>query len=744
MHYLTRIVMPPLLLVLTSCALTQNQFEGSPPDLSDEEGLSGEAAGEGPESEGLSRSAAELAEKAGQRDRVEPVLYRGSDRQFKPPKKVEPVKLVGDAVTLNFEEAPLGEVLHAVMGDILGLDYIVDHPVQGKITLRTRTPVPRDQLLQVLESLLKANNVLMVRDKQGRYIVTGSQQAFRLSPEIAAAGASGPGFSTVIVPLQYISAGNMAEILKPVADESAFVRVDNVRNLLMLAGTQVQLEGWLDMVNTFDVDMLKGMSVGLFPLEHSGVEETAQVLNNMLNTGGGEKGNFSQLVKIIPIRRLNSLLIVTPRSHYLDTVETWITRLDAAPDANFAKRLYIYPVQNTTASRLSDLLNQIYTGGGKKGSGSGRGSGGGAGEGGVAPGLSSESIGGGGGGSRSAIDTPGFTDSNSGDDGGAGGAVASVIGGEDSEIEDVRVVADDENNALMIYATGKQYEIISNALQQLDVIATQVNIEASILEVQLTDEMRYGLEWTFSGKFGTDYNGTGQLDLGDSGLNALSGFSYAISNGSDQVKAMLNALAQDSLVNVISTPSVMVLDNQEAYIHVGDQVPVEQGSYVVEGGTVSQNYQYRDTGVKLAVRPSVNAGRLVTMDIEQSVTDLGPDSGVGDQPIFLERNIRSRVAVRSGESVVLGGLIRENASSTDSGLPFLHRIPVLGSLFGTTNNTSRRTELVVVITPRVISNESELRDVSRELRSRVRKMELIRGPVDQSGGESGESGAESP
>lgn len=738
MHYLSRIVIPPLLLLaLTSCALTQFPYEGEPADL-DAEGLSPTKADD-EAGKGMSRSAAELAEKQkSQDDRVEPVLYRGTDRQFKPPKPQEPVKLVGDSVTLNFEEAPLGEVLHAVMGDILGLDYIVDHPVQGKVTLRTRTPIPRDQLLEVLESLLKANDVLMVRDEQGRYIVTGSQQAMRLSPEIASAGGSGTGFSTVIVPLQFISASNMAEILKPVADESAFVRVDNVRNLLMLAGTQVQLRGWLDMINTFDVDMLKGMSVGLFPLEHSGVEETAQVLNGMLNTGsggsggggegggkGGGTGDFAQLVKIIPIKRLNSLLVVTPRSHYLDTVETWIDRLDAAPDSRFAKRLYVYPVQNTTAGRLADLLTSIYSGGSK--GGSSRSGGNSYSQGGVAPGLSNESIGGDTGGSSIG---GGSSYGDSGDSSGSGSAVAAVVGSTGSEGEDVRIVADDENNALMIYATGKEYELISDALQQLDVIATQVNIEASILEVSLTDNLRYGMEWSFKNDIGSNYEGTGSF--GD--LNLGSGFSYAIRNSAGNIKAVLSALSEDSLLNVISTPSVMVLDNHEAYIHVGDQVPVEQGSFVTDSDIVSRNFQYRDTGVKLTVKPSVNAGRLVTLDIEQSVTDLGDQDPDTQQYTFLERSIKSRVAVRSGEAVVLGGLIRENASSSDNGVPFLHRIPVLGSLFGTTNNTNSRTELIVIITPRVVSNESELRDVSRELRSRVRKLELIRGGVDQTGG----------
>jgi general secretion pathway protein D len=191
---------------------------------------------------------------------------------------------------------------------------------------------------------------------------------------------------------------------------------------------------------------------------------------------------------------------------------------------------------------------------------------------------------------------------------------------------------------------------------------------------------------------------------------------------------VLNALSEESLINVISSPSVMVLDNHTAFIAVGDQVPVLQGQTITNGGNSVQNITYRDTGVQLSVRPSVNAGGLVTMDIEQSVIDVGSIDSATGQRAFLDRTINSRVAVRSAESVVLGGLIRENASLGDSGVPLLHKIPVIGSLFGTTTTDNRRTELLVIITPRVLSNEAELRAVSDEMREQVRFLELVRDP----------------
>ncbi len=736
----TLLMLVPL---LASCSLLDNQFRGQPYKP---EPAEASATAEAEEPGQLATGADELA--ASREERVQPVLYRGTDNQIRMPERSEPVRLVGEDVSLNFEEAPLGEVVHAVLGDILGMDYILDHPVQGKITLRSRTPIPRDQLLQILESLLKANNILMVRGSDGRYLVTGSPQATRLAPRLANPRDPGAGYSTVVVPLHFISATNMAEILRPVAEEQSFLRVDNMRNLLILAGTRDQLDGWLDMVDTFDVDLLKGMSVGLFTLEHSRVLETAGVLEGMLGGGGaGEGENFGQLVKIIPVERLNSLLVVTPRAHYLDTVQTWIERLDSRPDSRFEKRLYVYPVQNTTAGRLADLISTIYAGGSAGGSSSSsradrstdRG---------VAPGLSMESIGSGSSSSSSSSSGSAFGSSSGSSGGGSfggasgfggsgstsgvsGSSSSAVLGGDEgSEVADVRVVADDENNSLMIYATGKQYDLIKDALKQLDVIATQVIIEASILEVTLTDELRYGLEWTFKNGLGNDYDGFGQFSNSSGGPSAVSpGFSYTVTNSLGDISAVLNALSEDSLINVISSPSVMVLDNHPAYIHVGDQVPVRQGTSTTDGGSVTESIIYRDTGVKLMVQPSVNAGQLVTMDVEQSVTDVGTVDSATGQRTFLERNISSRVAVRSNESVVLGGLIRENASNTDSGLPILHRVPLLGALFGSSNRSNRRTELLVIITPRVINNEQELRDVSKELRSRIRHMELIEAPL---------------
>lgn len=690
-----------LALALAGCASMEQQAQAPV----EKPAVSANVPAGAPESTQLDAAAVEIdTETAAE---TGPVLYRGTGELVRMPKRRQPISYRGKAVSLDFEEAPLTEVVHAILGDILEMDYIIEHPIGGQVTLRTRSPVPRDQLLDILESLLKANEALMIRDKDGRFFVSGSGQMSRLKPSVAASTAGVAGYSTIIVPLTHISAQNMAEILRPVADETAFVRVDNLRNLLMLAGTRSQLEGWQEIIDTFDVDLLAGMSVGVFPIHNTSVAEIDGALKALIGgdgDGGGEGGSSligaGGLVKLIPIERLSSIMVVARRHEYLQRMATWIERLDSEPDPNFERRLYVYPVQNSNAAHLADLLSSVY--GGSLGGGSASSSSG------TSPGLTPEKVTDGGGSTKPKKS-----------------AVSSAP--QAAQMGDVRVVADDENNALLIYATAREYKHIRPALDQLDIAATQVIIEASIIEVTLNESLKYGIDWSFeSGGLDGGFRGTGQSSnsslLVDS-FAGLAGFTYSVINTAGDVRAVLNMLADDDLLNVISSPSIMVLDNQTAEIQVGDQVPIETSS--ATANVITNSVEYRDTGVQLTVTPSVNAGGMVTMDIEQSVTDVAEDTSGASQPTFLERSIVSRVAVRSKESIVLGGLIRDNKSKNSKGIPLLHDIPIIGGLFGARGTSNRRTELLVVITPRVIYNDSELRDVSREMRTQMRGLELL-------------------
>jgi general secretion pathway protein D len=466
------------------------------------------------------------------------------------------------------------------------------------------------------------------------------------------------------------------------------------------------------------------MSVGVFPLEYSSVEIIDTALSELLGTsmdelaGGGGAGadgappggaaggsgaSLGSLVRIMPLEGLDSILVLSPRSHYLAKIGEWIEKLDQPQDAAGEPSLYVYPVQNGDASQMAELLQGLLAG---------QGGGGVARDGGVAPGLTA-------------------TTTNAG--GAAGGAGSSRRGGnrqgggsmQFSVGDDVRVIADNYNNSLLVYAPRREYRKIEAALRKLDVVPKQVLIEASILEVQLVDELQYGIEWAFNDSVG-DLAGSGLLALGENAIGPrIPGFSYTLTDSADAVRAVVNALAEDSLVNVLSTPSIMVLDNYTASIQVGDQQPIQSGQTVSNGGNLTTSIEYKDTGVLLEVTPTVNAGGLVTMDINQSVTDVGAVDSATGQRSFLKRDVISRVAVRSGESVVLGGLIRDNSTTGNSGIPLLKDIPGIGALFGGTTQSSNRVELLVFITPRVVRDQQDLRDISTEMRNRMKGIQYF-------------------
>lgn len=678
-------------------------------------------------------------------------IIRGSDRMIAAPATPAAVAVAnaGPPAALNFDRAPVAEVVHAVFGHILGVDYIVHEPLPGTITLATQSPIPPDQILLVIESVLQANGIAVAADSRGLYHV-GTPAALRgivSPPRVVQAGRLPPGAGTVIVPLQFIGAAEMAEILRPVAPAEAFVRVDTLRNLLILVGGRAQIEGWLELVSTFDVDILAGMSVGVFPLRHATVREVQAALQLMSPgasaaaaapaaqgsgapaSAAGALGAPSQspqavqhplfgALRILPIERINSILVVTPRAAYLDQAREWIERLDRPADGGDDVRLYVYPVQNGNAAHLAAVLGSLFGGG--EGAATAQA------ESPVAPGLRSASA---------ATTAPSAQTSSSGGSAlpaAAGAAQASALT-QASFASGARVVADPLNNAILIYGSRSEYDKIEAALRRLDLAPTQVLIEASIVEVTLRDELSYGLQWYFRDSTRGGLSGSGSFNPNTSGDIGPSqpGFSYTLTGPLGDVRAVLNALADKSLVRIISSPTLMVLDNHTAAIQVGDQQPVFTTETITDGGVRSQGIEYKDTGVDLSVTPSVNAGDTVTMSILQSVTDVGPIDSATQQRSFQRRQVASRVAVRSGDSVVLGGLIRENTTRGKGGVPILHELPLIGPLFGTTSENTGRTELLVIVTPRVIRSEDDARDVSRELRERMRGLQQIRLPAEE-------------
>ena len=637
-------------------------------------------------------------------------LFYGNGVMVKPSEAQPVTKDESGNLTLNFEGADLREVVRTILGDILKQNYIVDPRVGGSITLRTAKPIPKSAAMHTLEEVLRMNGAVMIREADGVFRIVPSAVAGKgnTTPQLADSSKPLPGgYSIQIVPLKYIGVADMAKILEPLAGEPSTVRIDPLRNMLILSGTQLQLKHMLETIDMFDVDWISGMSVGLFTLQSVDVKTVTSEMEKLF--GDKNLGPLAGAVRVVPLERLNALLVVTPQAKYLDQAQVWIERLDRPGAGGGGQRLYVYPVQNGKAENLATLLNDAFSKSGARGKTTAAAS--------LAPGAQPAEI-------KSADSTAAASNE-------AQPIAATRIeyGPADSVglPQDVRVIADKDNNALLILASPADYESIESAIRKLDVAVRQVLVEVTIAEVTLKDELKYGLEWYFN--HGARING--KLDTGSTGIAALvPGFSYSWINKAGDIGATLNALATDSKLKIISSPHITVADNQTAKIQVGDRVPVISQTQTVASTTAAtgiiSSVQYLETGVMLSVTPRVNAGGQVSMEISQEVSNAATTTSSGiDSPTIQKRSAESTVTVKSGETIVLAGLIKEEKSKSTEGLPLLAKIPLIGGLFGTQSWGDNRTELIILITPRVLTDTPDAAAITQEYRKRISGLERM-------------------
>ena len=616
----------------------------------------------------------------------------------------------GGGINLNFQDTDIREFAQVVLNDVLNENYVIDENVSGTVTINSVKPVDAETALALLEDILAMHGAAIIRKNGIYHIVPENQVAGNLSPSPAKQVSD--GYAVRIIPLKFIAAGEMQKILEPFTAEGADVRIDRKRNLVFVSGTRQEIETAQDTIAVFDVDWLRGMSVGLYPLDFVSPKimkaELEEVLTAMDNEG--DNGALGGLVRVVAMERLHSILLVSATPAALREAEVWLYRLDR-PGQTIDKQLFVYHVQNAKAEDLGNTLRHIFNMSRRSGAAEDRQTG-------TDP--------------ASVLNLPAASDSAGYQlqvpaqpepppaPGAYGGGIALPSG------QSVDIIADDARNALVILATPQDYTMVLAALAKLDIVPRQVLIEASIVEVSLKDELGYGVEWFFKNNFerGNVVGGRGTLDLGEAGVTALTpSFSYAVLDNADQARIALNALEQETQVNVLSSPSLMVLDNQTAYINVGDEIPVpsrQSSSNINPDSPTVNEIQFRQTGITLSVTPRVNSSGLVTMEISQEVSNaVSTTSSDIDAPTIQQRQVESTVAVHSGETLVLGGLIQETTSKAESGIPLIRRIPLLGRLFGETREEQRRTELLVLITPRVVGDRDEARKITEEFRRKL-------------------------
>lgn len=730
---LRTIVMGVMLGALLSCASESRREE--PATVPEEASQSaatpaqpGGAAGNG--TEGTARAS----------DGREEIVERGTDSFIGASRNRAGGGPAGD-INLQFDNTDIKEFAQAVLGDLLGVNYVIDPMVSGSVTIHTTMPITREQLLPLFEEILSTNGAALARTND-LYRVVSLAGAAR-DAQVTTPGRGEPsGYRTQVIPLRFIAAEEMRSILGRIVGDPSSIRIDAARNLIIASGTAGDVAAIQDTIAVFDVDWMRGMSIGLYPLDNVSPGTLEGELRQVLAAATGEGGDkvLGGIVRLVPLERLTSLLVVSSTASALREVEVWIRRLDQ-PGESAGQRLYVYPVQNAKATELAEILGGIFHSRTSRVEASGnerqtRPAAAGQ----LAPGLSPVQIGANGGGRPQAQSLAASSSITSGTGVPRPTALQRVSeappidGGDDGLAIDgsssLEIIADDVRNALVILASPQDYRMVESAIRKLDVVPLQVLIEASILEVVLRDDLTYGVEWFFRNTIdGGDKQTFGKLDLGAAGISALApGFSYTVVDNVNQVRAALNLLAENSEVNVLSSPSLMVLDNQTATINVGDEIPVPARQSISNLDPVSPTVNeitFRQTGVSLSVTPRVNNSGLVTMEIQQQVASAAATTTSNiDAPTIQNRAIESVVAINSGDTIVLGGLMQNRESVGESGVPGLRKIPGIGKLFGSKSNEKTKTELLVLITPRVVRNRDDVRSITDEFRQKLPQLHV--------------------
>ena len=577
-------------------------------------------------------------------------------------------------VTLDFANADVHDVARTVLGDILKLSFTVDAAVQGQVTLKTGTPITRDDVLPAFEAALKSvSAALVVAD--GLYSVVPRAEARNRAGAASVTAASTPGYGVEVVKLTYVSAAEMRKLIEPLAPAEGIMASDDRRGLIVIAGTAPERAALRNTMALFDVDVLSASSFALITPRYASAKALASDLSAAL-----EDASSAGMIKVIALERVNAVLLRSPRRTVLEDAVNWVTRLDL-PAAGEGRRLYYYRLQNAKASEVATALAAVAEDSE----------------------LGAVEVAGGDAADQAATATS--TD----------GPAPTSASPEKSKSRKMglSVSADEPNNALIIKASPHDYAAMEPILREIDRAPDQVLIEATIAEVSLDDQLRYGVEWFFS-------NNGRSFTLADTGTpaGAFPGFSFSYIV--PDVRVALNALASVTDINVVSSPKLLTLNNMPATLQVGDQIPIiTQTARSLDNATapVVNSVQFRDTGILLNVTPRIGRGGVVVIDVSQEVSDAVQTTTSGiDSPTIKQRKLETTVAIRDGQTVVLGGLMRESYTRGDSGVPVLKDIPLLGAAFRDDSDNRGKTELLIFIRPRILRTAADARQATEDMK----------------------------
>jgi general secretion pathway protein D len=614
-----------------------------------------------------------------------------------PPKEIE-----SRTVVLNFENTDINDIISTI-GELLGLDYIIEAGVAGKVTIRTSGKIPANELFAVLEQILEINNLTVV--KTGRYyrfMPAAEAKRKPLETFMGRDGSALPPSDRVIIqliPVKYLPVESVKGVLAPLLTKNgSLFDIPNTQTLGLI-DISSNVKRLLEIVDALDINALERMYVRLFPIKYASVAEINRELINIFSSLGIKEKE--QFLKFVPIQRINSILMVSLSSEMTQTAEKWIEKLDK-PVIEGNAGAYVYYVQNGDAANIADIITSLY--GVKKKAA-------------VAA-------------SPKAGETPAvklIEPPKAAEPPRIPVTSVEILGAAEVEGE-VTVISDKDTNAIIVRTSPQNYPAILETIKRLDKVATQVMIEIMVAELTLDEKTQFGLEWaikTGSGGFGVDTGSSLAGSIGASGgqLSALG--LNAFVRETDKLIGLFQAYAADSKFNVLLSPMILTSENKPSTINIANEVPIETTTFLQTGTTpvTTRSYQYKSIGTKLTVTPKINEQRMVTLDINQEVSQVNEAAQSSTTPSFFTRQVQTTVVVSDKQSLIIGGLIEDKKDNTRSGIPWLYKLPVIGWLFGAQKDVKKKTELVMLITPHIIANSSEAKAVTEEFQSRLESLQ---------------------
>ncbi len=593
-----------------------------------------------------------------------------------------PVNAAPDnVVELNYEQADLRVILEE-LADALDLSIIIDPSIDDRVSIRTSAnrPLTQSDIWPLVRLLTRQAGISL--ERSGNIYYARRQQS-TIPVEITTPATSANAIASVIMqitPLTYISIESAIEILTPlVGSDGTVVRVSN-NNTLAITATSSQLSRINELLEIVDADPFQNQGLHLYPLTYASAADLATELAEILQLIEGQNPSY----QVKGLERINALLVTAPASRGFEEITRWVKLLDADSQEQ-AEQLFHYRVKNLTALELADTLTRVFE---------------------IdeddenlrRPNQNNltETV--------EVVTPEGDTISRT-----VPAAQNASVGGDSPQVVSadlkVNIVADEATNSLLIRANPRDYRQLLATISQLDAVPLQVMINAVIAQVTLTDETRFGVDWSriADNAITNDISTTSNTSfLPASGLGGLL-FTKSFVDGAARVEATLEAIASNNEVNLLARPSLTVINNMEGEIKIGSRVPVQSGSTTTQtGDNIISNIQYLDTGIELLITPRINDDGVVNMTISQGLSSIQEAAGIEGNPIFDNQEITTSIVVRDGENVVLGGLIQSSNSDLNTGVPGLNRIPVVGKLFSYQQDSEERKELFIVLRPEII------------------------------------------